>query len=248
MLRQVQWVQSYRRYSIPHLLQRIQLWASLTGLWNFLKSGSFDFSTMRNTPLSLRSAISEYWTSLIACLFWIQYSYGMPHVIRIGKLRAFSTLTRAFDFQAKKVIPCWISLRVFVRRAHLVLKASFSFDRASWSVLVGHFHKQEAIREEMSALQHMRYWEIVHAFCTYGVARARKKNSGLLWPLRTLFYVCHEIRPALLSHQLCSASHPASPLLTSLRIFKRRKTRWNESKKKKKNTSYLNWNSLKTCR
>uniref|UniRef100_A0A8C7XYP2 Glutamate receptor n=1 Tax=Oryzias sinensis TaxID=183150 RepID=A0A8C7XYP2_9TELE len=39
---------------------------------------------MRNTPLSLRSAISEYWTSLIACLFWIQYSYGMPHVIRIG--------------------------------------------------------------------------------------------------------------------------------------------------------------------
>uniref|UniRef100_H2MHL0 Glutamate receptor n=1 Tax=Oryzias latipes TaxID=8090 RepID=H2MHL0_ORYLA len=39
---------------------------------------------MQNTPLSLRSAISEYWTSLIACLFWIQYSYGMPHVIRIG--------------------------------------------------------------------------------------------------------------------------------------------------------------------
>uniref|UniRef100_A0A3P9H824 Glutamate receptor n=1 Tax=Oryzias latipes TaxID=8090 RepID=A0A3P9H824_ORYLA len=39
---------------------------------------------MRNTPLSLRSAILEYWTSLIACLFWIQYSYGMPHVIRIG--------------------------------------------------------------------------------------------------------------------------------------------------------------------
>ncbi|RVE62975.1 hypothetical protein OJAV_G00162400 [Oryzias javanicus] len=39
---------------------------------------------MRNTSLSPRSAISEYWTSLIACLFWIQYSYGMPHVIRIG--------------------------------------------------------------------------------------------------------------------------------------------------------------------
>ncbi|XP_024123160.1 glutamate receptor ionotropic, kainate 3 isoform X1 [Oryzias melastigma] len=39
---------------------------------------------MRNTSLSRRSAITEYWTSLIACLFWIQYSYGMPHVIRIG--------------------------------------------------------------------------------------------------------------------------------------------------------------------
>ncbi|XP_041799345.1 glutamate receptor ionotropic, kainate 3 [Chelmon rostratus] len=39
---------------------------------------------MRNTWLSPRSAIWEYWTSLIACLFWIHYSYGMPHVIRIG--------------------------------------------------------------------------------------------------------------------------------------------------------------------
>ncbi|XP_053183922.1 glutamate receptor ionotropic, kainate 3 [Scomber japonicus] len=39
---------------------------------------------MRNTWLSPRSAIWEYWTSLIACLFWIQYSNGMPHVIRIG--------------------------------------------------------------------------------------------------------------------------------------------------------------------
>ncbi|XP_041844459.1 glutamate receptor ionotropic, kainate 3 [Melanotaenia boesemani] len=39
---------------------------------------------MRNTWQSPRSAIWEYWTSLIACLFWIQYSYGMPHVIRIG--------------------------------------------------------------------------------------------------------------------------------------------------------------------
>ncbi|XP_074538983.1 glutamate receptor ionotropic, kainate 3 [Halichoeres trimaculatus] len=39
---------------------------------------------MRNTWLSPRSAIWEYWTSLIACLFWIQYSTGMPHVIRIG--------------------------------------------------------------------------------------------------------------------------------------------------------------------
>uniref|UniRef100_A0A665T8D5 Glutamate receptor n=2 Tax=Echeneis naucrates TaxID=173247 RepID=A0A665T8D5_ECHNA len=40
--------------------------------------------TMRNTWPCPRSAIWEYWTSLIACLFWIQYSYGMPHVIRIG--------------------------------------------------------------------------------------------------------------------------------------------------------------------
>ncbi|XP_063342270.1 glutamate receptor ionotropic, kainate 3 [Pelmatolapia mariae] len=39
---------------------------------------------MRNTWLFPRSAIRDYWTSLIACLFWIQYSYGMPHVIRIG--------------------------------------------------------------------------------------------------------------------------------------------------------------------
>ncbi|XP_036930696.1 glutamate receptor ionotropic, kainate 3 [Acanthopagrus latus] len=39
---------------------------------------------MRNTWLSPRSAIWEYWTWLIACLFWIHYSYGMPHVIRIG--------------------------------------------------------------------------------------------------------------------------------------------------------------------
>uniref|UniRef100_UPI0037E8EA6C glutamate receptor ionotropic, kainate 3 isoform X1 n=1 Tax=Semicossyphus pulcher TaxID=241346 RepID=UPI0037E8EA6C len=39
---------------------------------------------MRNTWLSPRSAIWEYWTSLLACLFWIQYSYGMPNVIRIG--------------------------------------------------------------------------------------------------------------------------------------------------------------------
>ncbi|XP_067367377.1 glutamate receptor ionotropic, kainate 3 isoform X1 [Channa argus] len=39
---------------------------------------------MRNTWLCPRRAIWEYWTSLIACLFWIHYSYGMPHVIRIG--------------------------------------------------------------------------------------------------------------------------------------------------------------------
>ncbi|XP_029959561.1 glutamate receptor ionotropic, kainate 3 isoform X2 [Salarias fasciatus] len=39
---------------------------------------------MRNTWQPPRSAIWEYWTSLIACLFWIQYSNGMPHVIRIG--------------------------------------------------------------------------------------------------------------------------------------------------------------------
>ncbi|XP_056300418.1 glutamate receptor ionotropic, kainate 3 [Pseudoliparis swirei] len=39
---------------------------------------------MRNTWLSPRSAIWEYWTLLIACLFWIHYSHGMPHVIRIG--------------------------------------------------------------------------------------------------------------------------------------------------------------------
>ncbi|XP_029928310.1 glutamate receptor ionotropic, kainate 3 [Myripristis murdjan] len=39
---------------------------------------------MRNTWLSPRRAIWEYWTSLVACLFWIQYTYGMPHVIRIG--------------------------------------------------------------------------------------------------------------------------------------------------------------------
>ncbi|KAI3361225.1 hypothetical protein L3Q82_013421 [Scortum barcoo] len=38
---------------------------------------------MRNTWLCPRTAIWEYWTSLIACLLWIQYSYGMPHVIRI---------------------------------------------------------------------------------------------------------------------------------------------------------------------
>ncbi|XP_028986320.1 glutamate receptor ionotropic, kainate 3 [Betta splendens] len=39
---------------------------------------------MRDTCLSPRSAVWEYWTSLTACLFWIHYSYGMPHVIRIG--------------------------------------------------------------------------------------------------------------------------------------------------------------------
>ncbi|XP_068613662.1 glutamate receptor ionotropic, kainate 3-like [Brachionichthys hirsutus] len=39
---------------------------------------------MRNTWLPPRSAIWEYWTSLIACLVWIHNSYGMPHVIRIG--------------------------------------------------------------------------------------------------------------------------------------------------------------------
>lgn len=65
-------------------------------VFGILKSGSRDFTTMRNTWLSPRSAIWEYWTSLIACLFWIQYSYGMPHVIRIGKLITFKfTHTRA---------------------------------------------------------------------------------------------------------------------------------------------------------
>ncbi|XP_076008787.1 glutamate receptor ionotropic, kainate 3 [Genypterus blacodes] len=39
---------------------------------------------MRNTWLCPRSAIWEYWTSLAVCVFWIPYSYGMPHVIRIG--------------------------------------------------------------------------------------------------------------------------------------------------------------------
>ncbi|XP_058503546.1 glutamate receptor ionotropic, kainate 3 [Solea solea] len=40
---------------------------------------------MRNTwPSPRTSAIWEYWTSLLVCLLWIHYSYGMPHVIRIG--------------------------------------------------------------------------------------------------------------------------------------------------------------------
>ncbi|KAM9798118.1 glutamate receptor ionotropic, kainate 3-like [Neosynchiropus ocellatus] len=39
---------------------------------------------MRYTWLSPRSAMWEYWTSLIPCLLWIQYCFGMPHVIRIG--------------------------------------------------------------------------------------------------------------------------------------------------------------------
>lgn len=59
------------------------------GILKEKKSGSRDFATMRNTWLSPRSAILEYWTSLIACLFWIQHSCGMPHVIRIGKLSTF---------------------------------------------------------------------------------------------------------------------------------------------------------------
>lgn len=41
---------------------------------------------MRITCLFPRRAIWEYWASLLACLCWIQFSYGMPHVIRIGKL------------------------------------------------------------------------------------------------------------------------------------------------------------------
>lgn len=70
------------------MLRRIQFWwAVLSRLWNFeKKSGSHDFTTMRNTWLSPRSAIWEYWTSVVACLVWIQCSCGMPHVIRIGKL------------------------------------------------------------------------------------------------------------------------------------------------------------------
>uniref|UniRef100_A0A4W4HI45 Glutamate receptor n=1 Tax=Electrophorus electricus TaxID=8005 RepID=A0A4W4HI45_ELEEL len=39
---------------------------------------------MRNTWLSPRRAILEYWTTVMVCLFWIQCSCGMPHVIRIG--------------------------------------------------------------------------------------------------------------------------------------------------------------------
>lgn len=39
---------------------------------------------MRNTWLSPRERIWEYWTWLVACFFWIHYSNGMPHVIRIG--------------------------------------------------------------------------------------------------------------------------------------------------------------------
>ncbi|XP_061090964.1 glutamate receptor ionotropic, kainate 3 [Conger conger] len=39
---------------------------------------------MRNTWLSPRSALLEYCTSLVLSLFWIRYSCGMPHVIRIG--------------------------------------------------------------------------------------------------------------------------------------------------------------------
>ncbi|XP_075907010.1 glutamate receptor ionotropic, kainate 3 [Nelusetta ayraudi] len=39
---------------------------------------------MRNTWLCPRSVLWEYWTPLVACLMWIQYSCGMPHVIRIG--------------------------------------------------------------------------------------------------------------------------------------------------------------------
>lgn len=50
------------------------------------KSGSRYFTTMRNTWLCPRSVLWEYWTPLVACLVWIQYSCGMPHVIRIGKV------------------------------------------------------------------------------------------------------------------------------------------------------------------
>ncbi|XP_066573855.1 glutamate receptor ionotropic, kainate 3 isoform X2 [Amia ocellicauda] len=39
---------------------------------------------MREIWLSSRAVILEYWTALVLGLFWIQYAYGMPHVIRIG--------------------------------------------------------------------------------------------------------------------------------------------------------------------
>lgn len=49
------------------------------------KSGSPHSAVMRNTWWSPRTVIWEYWTALSLCLLWIQYSCGMPHVIRIGK-------------------------------------------------------------------------------------------------------------------------------------------------------------------
>lgn len=88
---------------------------------------------MRNTWLSPRSAIWEYWTSLIACLFWIQHSCGMPHVIRIGKLSTFRSflLIHSVLIVTLKVAPraspllfsstaaaCSFSLNVFI---HLFL-------------------------------------------------------------------------------------------------------------------------------
>lgn len=45
---------------------------------------------MRNTCPSPRSAVWEYWTLLIACLFRIHYSDAMPHVIRIGECSRFA--------------------------------------------------------------------------------------------------------------------------------------------------------------
>lgn len=65
---------------------------------------------MRNTWLSPRSAIWEYWTSLIVCLVWIQYSYGMPHVIRIGKL---------FTYTFTHTHVCIITLKVAPYSAHV---------------------------------------------------------------------------------------------------------------------------------
>lgn len=115
MLHQVQWSQIWRRHQNPHMLRRIQFWwAVLSRLWNFekKKSGSRDFTTMRNTWLSPRSAIWEYWTSLIVCLVWIQYSYGMPHVIRIGKLFTYT-------FTHTHTHACIITLKVAPHSAHV---------------------------------------------------------------------------------------------------------------------------------
>lgn len=68
------------------------------------KSGSRYFTTMRNTWLCPRSVLWEYWTPLVACLVWIQYSCGMPHVIRIGKLFLF--------------FPFYFSLSIIERISH----------------------------------------------------------------------------------------------------------------------------------
>lgn len=49
------------------------------------ESGFHSTRKMRNSWWSTRIGSLEYWTTVVVCLFWIQCSCGMPHVIRIGK-------------------------------------------------------------------------------------------------------------------------------------------------------------------
>lgn len=166
---------------------------------------------MRNTWLSPRSAIWEYWTSLIACLFWIQYSCGMPHVIRIGKFFPFAICN--YTHKHTHIYPLHTNIYTRARLyGNLHIYSPLSWSQCGSAATLSFRRRWAApfiYHSPHSRSEWIFIWLVVEGgrgreqqesgalcFSKTEDAFTTLKYCGLVWPLCTLLCLFHFLQPA----------------------------------------------------